>query len=187
MMESQLFKAYIVGPAAAFAVAVGIISVVLTSRGGGEPRAGADLGGKERVPPAALAVLEKMPRHPNAVSVNEPVAVDRGAEQDYAAQGDGPRIIAFYEHQLHTKGWQAEGPMTVEYSDPHLDGTVAKMHQQTFITDDSKVTVTAVENEKIPDEDVSIEGGPKQEDQKERKQKDPKQGNVRLSLLVEPF
>jgi hypothetical protein len=174
MIEFQLFKPYIVGPATVLAMAAGVLTAILPSEGE-EP----GIGGKEPPPAEAVSKLEAIPRHPNAVSINEPVAVGRGAERTYAAQGDGQSVVAFYSGQLHAQGWRDEGPMTVEYSDAHLDGTVAKMHKQTFLTNDARVTVTAVESEKDP----------KQKDSKEKepKQKDPKQGNVRLSLVVEPF
>src|SRR5918996_2020342 len=174
MIEFQLFKPYIVGPAMVLAMAAGVLTAILPS--GGE---GPGVGGKEPPPAEAVAKLEAMPRHPTAVSINEPVAVRRGAERTYAAQGDGESVVAFYSGQLHAQGWRAEGPMTVEYSDAHLDGTLAKMHKQTFVTSDAKVTVIAVESEKDPRD--------KEPKEKEPKQKDPKQGNVRLSLVVEPF
>jgi hypothetical protein len=174
MAASQLLKPYIVGPAMVLAMAAGVLVATLPS-GGERP----GVGGKEPPPAEAVAKLEAIPRHPTAISINDPVAVGRGAERTYAAQGDGQSVVAFYSGQLHAQGWRAEGPMTVEYSDAHLDGTVAKMHRQTFLTNDAKVTVTAVESEKDP----------KQKDPKEKepKQKDPKQGNVRVSLVVEPF
>jgi hypothetical protein len=174
MIEFHLLKPYIVGPAMILAMGAGVFAAILPS--GGE---GPSVGGKEQPPAEAVAKLEAMPRHPAAVTINEPVAVRRGAERTFAAQGDGESVVAFYSGQLHAQGWRAEAPMTVEYSDAHLDGTVAKMHKQTFLTNDARVTVTAVESEKDP----------KQKDTKEKdaKQKDPKQGNVRLSLVVEPF
>jgi hypothetical protein len=174
MVEFQLLRPYIVGPAVILAMAAGVLTATLLS--GGE---GPGVGGKEPPPAEVVAKLEAMPRHPTAVSINEPVAVGRGAERTYAAQGDGESVVAFYSGQLHAQGWRAEGPVTVEYSDAHLDGTVAKMHKQTFLTNDAKVTVTAVESEKDPRQ--------KDPKEKEPKQKDPKQGNVRLSLMIEPF
>jgi hypothetical protein len=159
MIESRLFKPYIIGPTTILAMIAGVVVAILSSSGGQH-----DVGGREPPPAAAVEKLKKMPRHPTEVGINEPVAVGRAAERQSAARGNGANIVAFYAAQLQTQGWQAEGPMTVENSDRHLDGTVAKMHTQTFLTDDSKVTVTAVES-----------------------QKDTKQGDVRLSLLVEPY
>jgi hypothetical protein len=174
MKEFPLLRPYIVGPAVTLAMAAGVLTAILPSVGEGP-----GVGGKEPPPAKVVAMLEAMARHPTAVSISEPVAIRGGAERTYAAQGNAESVVAYYSGQLHAQGWRAEGPMTVEYSDAHLDGTVAKMHKQTFLTNDAKVTVTAVESEKDP----------RQKDAKERepKQKDPKQGNVRLSLVVEPF
>jgi hypothetical protein len=164
MIDSYLLRPYVVGPTAILAMLAGVAFAIfdptLPAQGGTEAHA----GGSEEPPRKAVAMLEKMPRHPTAVSIDEPVAVGRGAERKYAVRGKPEKIVEFLEAQLHTQGWQAEGPMTVETSDMLRDGTVSSMHKQSFITGEGKVTVSAVESKK-----------------------DSKRGIVRLSVVVEPF
>jgi hypothetical protein len=164
MIDSQLLKPYVVAPAAILAMLAGVAFAVLDPSLPDSHPTEAHAGGREEPPPKAVKMLEKMPRHPTAASIDEPVAVGRGAERKYAVRGNPEKIVEFLEAQLHTQGWQAEGPMTVENSDMLLDGTVSKMHKQSFVTGEGKVTVSAVESKK-----------------------DGKRGNVRLSVVVEPF
>jgi hypothetical protein len=164
MIDSYLLKPYVVGPAAILAMLAGVAVAIFDPTLPVPSGTASHAGGKEEPPRKAVAMLEKMPRHPAAVSIDEPVAVGRGAERKYAVRGNPEKIVEFLEAQLHTQGWQAEGPMTVENSDMLLDGTVSRMHKQSFITGEGKVTVSAVESKK-----------------------DSKRGNVRLSVVVEPF
>jgi hypothetical protein len=164
MIDSQLLKPYVLAPAAILALLAGVAFAVLDPALPGSGRTEAHAGGREEPPRKAVDMLDKMPRHPTAVSINEPVAVGRGAERKYAVRGNPEEIVEFLQAQFHAQGWQAQGPMTVESSDMLLDGTVSKMHKQSFVTGEGKVTVSAVESKK-----------------------DSKRDNVRLSVVVEPF
>jgi hypothetical protein len=164
MIDSYLLKPYLLGPAALLAMLAGVAFAILDPGLPASRGTEAHVGGGEEPPRKAVAMLEKMPRHPTAVSIDEPVAVGRGAERKYAARGKPEKIVEFLEAQLHTQGGRAEGPMTVEDSDMLLDGTVSRMHKQTFVTGEGKVTVSAVESKK-----------------------DSKRGNIQLSVVVEPF
>ena len=81
----------------------------------------------------------------------------------FAASGTRDDVLAVYETEFQKQGWQPESVRTDHSTDTLLDGTSVMMLSRTFVKDETRLTVTITESPK-----------------------DPRQGNLHVSVVAEP-